>query len=125
MEELEYFRRGTLLVTSSRIEINGQTFAVRNVGSVMVAPAPKPILSSIFSSLALLIGITAASERLDGGSLFFIVIGLLLGAYAYYQSQLRRLVLVAGGGQIVALNSTDARLMEQTRAAIASAISGR
>lgn len=36
MEETTYLRAGSALVTNSRIEIDGQTFAVRNVGSVKV-----------------------------------------------------------------------------------------
>lgn len=119
MEEKEYLRAGNVLVTSSRIEINGQTFAVRNVGSVKVTKPGTPL----FAALVLLIGLGMAinSESRIAG------VVLLLGSAAWIWQKLttRRLVLVSGGGETVALTSTNGGFIETTRAAIAEAISGR
>lgn len=119
MEETEYLRQGTTLVTSSRIEVGGQTFAVRNVGSVKVTRPGRPWGALLVAVVA--IGpLVAESTRAAG----FILLAAA-GAWAWQKMRQRSLVLVSGGGEVVALQSTDAAAVESLRTAIAQAISAR
>ncbi|MBA4341172.1 MAG: hypothetical protein C0423_03345 [Methylibium sp.] len=120
MEEIEYLRDGNTLVTSTRIEINGQTYAVRNVGSVKVETNGKPW----FAVLLALVGAMMAA----GGDPT-LVPGLLLlagsGAWIWQKVRMRTLIIVSGGGETTALKSTNSGQVEAVRAAIAKAISAR
>ncbi len=118
MEETEYLRGGKVLVTSNRIELDGQTFAVRNVGSVKVTKPGTPWIAALIFVGSLVAG-------LQPGTHGALVISLLSGFYIYSQVALRRLVLVSGGGETVALKSTNGAHIESIRAAIAQAISAR
>lgn len=117
MDEITYLHTGSALVTSSRIELDGQTFAVRNVGSVKVVDAGRPWAGV----LVLLIGAMAMTSNP-----FFGVPMLVMGAYMIWQKfALKTLVLTTGGGETVALKSTDSSWVEALRAAIAQALSAR
>lgn len=119
MEEKEYLRNGTTLVTSSRIEIGGQTFAVRNVGSVKVTTPGRPWGAILIA----VIGLAMMPGR-DTRTVGFIVLAVAAG-WAWYKMRERSLVLVSGGGETVALKSSDGKAVETLREAIAQAISGR
>lgn len=117
MEEITYLQAGTSLVTSSRIEIDGQTFAVRNVGSVKIVGGGHPWAGA----LLLVVGAMALTANP-----FFGLPLLALGAYMVWQKlALKTLVLISGGGETVALKSTNAKAIEALRVAIAQAISAR
>lgn len=116
MEETEYLRGGDVLVTSNRIELGGQTFAVRNVGSVKVTKPGIPWLAGLILAVSLVAAINAPA---------MLVISLACAFYIYSQVMLRRLVLVSGGGETIALKSTNGDHIESIRAAIAQAISAR
>ena len=58
MEEQVYLQAKNVLVTSARIEIAGQTFAVRNVSSVKVNSGGRPWLGAVFA----LAGVAAMKE---------------------------------------------------------------
>lgn len=104
-------------MTNSRIEIDGQTFAVRNVGSVKVVGGGRPWAGA----LVLLMGAMVMTA-----DPFFGVPMLALGAYMIWQKfALKTLVLISGGGETVALKSTSTKSVEALRAAIAQAISAR
>ena len=118
MDEQEFFKGSGVLVTSARIEIGGQTFATRNVGSVKVT-APG------LSKLALVIAIIGAAAC-AGGSYVFGVSALAVGGiWAFTTMRKRKLLLVAGGGEILALETSDSALVERIRTSIAAAISVR
>lgn len=120
MEEVEYIRSGKMLVTSTRIEIDGQTFAVRNVGSVKVVKPNAPLISGIISGVLVIAGLT------NFGSMWFaLLLGAGLAAYAFQQTRTRSLVLVSGGGEVIALRTTNGAAVEALRAAIAKSIAGR
>lgn len=118
MDEIEYFRGNGTLVTSTRIEINGQTFAVRNVGSVKVTAPGEPLLAAL-----ILIGCFIAA--LFTGQWGYWVACVLAAGWIWETKRTRRLVLVAGGSEVMALSSRDAKGIESLRAAIAQAISTR
>jgi len=118
MEETEYLRQGNVLVTSTRIEIDGQTFAVRNVGSVKVT---KPGLPWI----AVLIAVSCVVAAVSGAPGGVWVVALAAVAWAYQQLRQRRLVLITGGGEVMALKSTNGAQVEALRSAVAQAIAVR
>lgn len=118
MEEVTYLQAPGTLVTSSRIEIQGQTFAVRNVGSVKVVPKPRKWIGGAF---VLLVGVSALAGNAGVGAALIAV-----GAWLLYAGAPRySLVLVAGGGETTAVSSRDAGQVEAMRAAVAQAISAR
>lgn len=118
MEEKVFFQNGKVLVSSSRVEINGQTFATRNIGSVKVTAPGVSILAIALVIVGLLIAINSSAM---GG-----LISMAIGAFWVHDTWSRReLKLVAGGGEVLALKSKNAKLVEQVRAAIADAISIR
>lgn len=118
MEETIYLQEANCLVTSNRVEINGQTFAVRNIGSVKVTSRSRPWLGL----LTVLVGIAS----MPAGNYFFSVPVLAIGAYLTWKTVAERnLVLISGGGEQLAMRSTDGGLIERLRAAIAQAISVR
>lgn len=125
VEEVEYLRVGSTVVTSTRIEIGGQTFAVRNVGSVKVTQARLPWIAILFGILFALSGIAPLLAGSIGMGLFLLGVGGVLLYSAWKKMATRRLVLVSGGGEVNALESTNAQAVETVRAAIASAISAR
>lgn len=118
MEEQVFLQEPGVLVTSTRIDIHGQTFAVRNVGSVKVQDEGRPWLAFLF----LLIGIGAMSGQSYIFGACCLVIG---GAWLWKSLRTRKLVFIAGGGETVALKSTDPAQVERLRAAVAQAISVR
>lgn len=120
MEEVEFLRGGTILVTSTRIEIAGQTFAVRNVGSVKVTQPKTPLITTLFACGFVIFGAVSPAERFIA-----LITGAGLLLYAIQQVRTRRLVLISDGGQSTALTSTDKATVEKIRAAIAQAISAR
>lgn len=119
MEEKEYLRAGDVLVTSTRIEIAGQTFAVRNVGSVKVTKPGSPWFAVLL--LVASIGMIGNKDVRAGGAIVF----LACAAWIWQKLRTRRLVLVGGGGETVAMTSTNGGFIETARSAIAEAISAR
>ncbi len=122
MEETEFLRDGTTVVTSTQVVIDGQTFAVRNIGSVKVTKPGTPWIAITLLVLmvpGLLVG--AGGKGLETG----LIVAVALGAWIYHKVRTRRLVLVSGGGEVVALTSKDAAAVERLRAAIAKAIAVR
>lgn len=119
MSEQEYLRSGSTVVTSSRIEIDGQTFAVRNIGSVKVTRPKRPLG-------AVLVGLIGLSMLIMSEVWW---VGLLVvgaaAAWGWQQLSVRSLVLVSGGGEVVATTSRNSGAIEALRAAIAQAISSR
>ena len=120
MEETTYLRDKTVLVTSTRIELNGQTYAVRNVGSVKVTQPGTPWLAGFVA----IVGIAMLAGGSDTRWVGVLVLGGA-GVWIYQQVRMRRLVIVSGGGETVALKSTNGAMIEKIRSAVAQAISAR
>jgi hypothetical protein len=118
MEEKTFMHEGAVLVSSTRIELDGQTFATRNVGSVKVV---RPGMS-ILGALVAVLGVVALASGSIGVGMFLAVVG---GVWAYTTWRRCELHLMAGGGEVVALQSSDSTQMERIREAIAQAISVR
>lgn len=117
MDEVKFLEEPGVVVTSTRVDINGQTFATRNVGSVkMTAQGAHPIVG-------VLLVVVGAAAMLGNG---FLGGGLLLlGAWLCWEAFSRRsLVLVTGGGEVTALKGPKAKV-ERVRAAVATAIASR
>lgn len=117
MEETTYLSEGQILVTSTRIDVAGQTFAVRNVGSVKVVGNGRP-WGGLFMAL---VGLAVLKAQVAVG----ICVLAAVAYYIYRQLNERRLVLVSGGGETMALRSYDKAFMERVRSAIAQAIAAR
>jgi len=120
MEEVEYLRSPGALVTSTRIELDGQTFAVRNIGSVKVTKPGTPWIAALILIGSLFIALNAGRDAVGA-----LVISLICAIWIWQQLTMRRLVLVSGGGETVALKSRNGAFIESIRAAIAQAISSR
>lgn len=124
MEEITYLNEPGVLVTSTRVELAGQTFAVRNIGSVRITR--KGV--SVLSILTILVGLTMLPVGQHSGA-GVVIFGLVLvgggSAWLWQRMTERTLVLVTGGGEVAAYKSRDGRAIEAIRAAIANAISTR
>lgn len=118
MDEKVVFQEEGNLVSNSRIVIAGQTFATRNVGSVQVKAPGVSTLGVVLAGLGLILCL----------QLYFLV-GLPLAAvgaiWVWTTSRRRELRVVAGGGEIVALASTNGRAVQRLHDAIAQAIATR
>lgn len=118
MEEKVFMNEKGVLVSSSRVEIGGQTFATRNIGSVKVT---EPGVSKL-AILLMIIGAGALAGKTTEFGWFCLVTGAI---WAYLTAIQRELKLVAGGGEVLALKTSNKSHAEQVRAAIADAISVR
>lgn len=124
MEEVIYLESPGASVTSTRITIGNQTFATRNVGSVAVAEVPKPK----WPILVGLVGAAMAAGALSGGFSATTVMGLAMVAGAaavLFAPPKLRLKLNAGGGEVVALESTNKTAVNTLHQAIVKAIAAR
>jgi len=117
MEEVSFLSEGSMVVTSSRIDLQGQTFATRNVSSVKVVEKPFNLLDA----LLLIVGIFSVLLQ----HWWVAIISLLFGIGSVYQKRTNSsLVLTTSGGEVVALQGRKA-LIERVRVAVAQAISSR
>lgn len=118
MEERVFLNESFARVSSSKIEINGATYATRNVGSVRVESVPRPLwpILVIAFGVILLLGSTWP-------------IGLILlatGALCFYSlGPKAKLHLMAGGGEQMAIESKDIAMVASLHRAVVEAISAR
>lgn len=118
MDEVVYLQQAGALVSANRIEINGHTFAVRNVGSVKVVETARTWRMGVF-----LLAIGLATWTANA---FFSVGVLALAGYVLWIGAPKfSLVLVAGGGEVVAVTSPKSQDVETIRDAVVKAISAR
>lgn len=125
MDETTYLSTPGATVTSSRIVIGNQTFATRNVGSVSVEQVAKPgwpIFVGLIGAAMTISAITGKDFGASGVMGVAILIGC--GAVAFSPPKLR-LKLMAGGGEVVALESTDKAAVNALHQAIVNAIAAR
>jgi hypothetical protein len=123
MEEITYLNAPGATVTSTRIAIGAQTFATRNVGSVAIETAKKP-------SWPLWVGIIGAfmvvgTWRDFGAATIMGVVMLAAAGAVMFKPASLTLKLHAGGGEIIALQSTDKAAIQALHDAIVQAISAR
>lgn len=120
MEEVIYFQEGTTVVSSTRLELNNQTFAVRNIGSVKITQTAR---TWRLGALLLLIG--SASWSASPNHVFSVIV-FAVAAFVLWRGAPRfDLVLVTGGGEVSALSSNKLDGLAPIRDAIAKAISTR
>ncbi|WP_304305872.1 DUF6232 family protein [Pseudacidovorax intermedius] len=117
-EEQQFLNEGGIVVTSARVEIDGRTYATRNIGSVGVRVPGVSWLACV----VVLMGVICLAGGTYGTGILLLAVG---GFWVYSSRQRRRLVLMAGGGEVLALQSRNPPQMEKIRAAIASAIAVR
>lgn len=127
MEETTFLSKPGLFVSSARIDINGQTFAVRNVGSVRVDQLGFPLVRGLLGLLFAFSGLLGACTPSEGRgiALVLLAVGAAMLWSAWQRMQRRKLILVTGGGEVSAYESTDGSVVEELRSAVAQAISVR
>lgn len=119
MEEKVFFNAGGASVTSSKIVINGNTYATRNVGSVRVEVKPaKRIVGIVVAAIGLFFLFGTAP-------VFGLMMAIFGGGLALAGNAKAKLMLMAGGGESVALESTNVKFTNDLHAAIVEAISVR
>lgn len=118
MDEVTFFNDKGTLVTSTRVEVAGQTFAVRNISSVKLV-AGRVHLGHL---LGFMIGGACLLAQNWGWAA---VVIFATGAWAYGNVRERALVLVTNAGEVKALVRRDPPFMEQVREAVGKAISQR
>ena len=117
MEETVFFNASCASVTSSKIMIGNSTYATRNVGSVRVEKISRPLWPLIFLIIGLLICITSPAVG---------IVIAAVGALAFWKvGPKMKLLLLAGGGETVALESPNLKFVEELHSAIVNAISAR
>jgi hypothetical protein len=119
MEEENFLNNAAATVTSSRIVISGKTFATRNVGSVSVTVVPP---NKALPIILIIIGVLCAFGTAWIAALVFAGIG---GLWLYSVSATYKLFMMAGGGEVMALESKDAGLVKSIHDAVAQAIAVR
>jgi hypothetical protein len=118
MEEQTFMDGGGTTVTSSRIVINGKTFATRNVGSVAMS---KQNPSRGLPFIVGLIGLACLAGPWQLGLTMLVVAGVIF----WVQRPRYSLMMMAGGGEVLALQSTNGALVQQVHDAVAQAIAVR
>jgi hypothetical protein len=119
MEEQSFLQDQGAVITSARIVINGKTFATRNVGSVGMSVA-KPS-----RGLPIVLGIIGAGALLAQA---WVVAAIFIAASAgiwWIQKPTYSLMMMAGGGEVLALQSKNAARVQQVHDAVAQAIAVR
>ncbi len=124
MEETTFLNEAGVLVTSTRIEVGGQTFATRNVGSVKVEKRGRPVLAGVVAFVGLSVSIPAKFSPAEPMGLFGWGLMLLAAYMLWERFSKASLVLVSGGGETTALRASNATI-ERVRVAVANAIAAR
>ncbi len=115
MQELSYLQEPGFSVTSSRVDIAGQTFATCNIGSVQVVE-PR---SSMVGAGVSVVGMLAV---FGGAAVFGLCLAIIGGVWALATLNLRKLSLVADSGAELTFVSSDAAMVERVRSAISKAV---
>jgi hypothetical protein len=126
MEEHEFLSESGVLVTSSKVVLGSKTFATRNIGSVDVKEKiPKRTLPIVIILIGLII-LGPGVEANAGGVVVFGLIIICIGVLTWVMQKAKyELILLAGGGEVLALESTDKSYIYKIHGAISEAISVR
>ena len=119
MDERVFFQSDRASITSTKIVIGGNTYATRNVGSVRVEL--KPASRGVGVSMAV-IGLFFLLSTAPIFGLILLAAGVIIAMVARSRA---KLLLMAGGGESVAIESTDVKFVSDLHAAIVEAISVR
>jgi hypothetical protein len=122
MDETTFLSQPGIIVTSTRIDINGQTFAVRNIGSVRVDHKGFSLIQALLGALFLVSGFVVG---VNTGGIFMFGIAAVFFALLWQRMNRRKLILVTGGGEVSAYESTNKKTIDDLRTAVAQAISVR
>ena len=117
MDERVFFEGAGSCVTSSKIVIDGNTYATRNVGSVRMVEVDKPFWPWIVFAFGMFM---CMGSMVIGLCIVALGVGLI-----YAMKEGVKLLLMAGGGESVAIESTNVAHVKQLHAAIVEAISAR
>lgn len=120
MEEVIYFQDGSTVVSSTRVELNNQTFATRNIGSVKVTKTART-----WRLGALLLAVGAASWPASPDHIFSVLLFAVATFVLWRGAPRFSLVLVTGGGEVSALSANKLDSLAPIRDAVAKAISIR
>lgn len=117
MQEMSYLQEPGFSVTSTRVDIAGQTFATRNIGSVQVVDPHRSVIG-------FLVGASGLVALFLGAELPGLCLAIVGSFWALITFNMRKLSLVADGGAVLTLESSDAEMVERVRSAIAKAMAG-
>jgi hypothetical protein len=119
-EETIFFNSDAAKVTSARVVIGNQTFAMAGITSVEVAKE-MPKANWAIPTLVLVIGLFAMPSSVATGIIFTLIGGLWL--YSEISKNTKyHLVIRAAGGEVNALSSTNATDIEVIASAITDAM---
>lgn len=118
MEEKVFLNEPYASVSSSKIVIAGATYATRNVGSVRIERVGRPAWPFIVLAAAVF---PLASKAYD----WALIIALVGGVMAYAKGPKARLHLMAGGGELLAIEDANIPMVQTIHQAVVEAISTR
>lgn len=119
-EEKTFLDSEAAKVTSARVVIGNQTFAMSGVTSVEVRKQ-EPKVNGFWPSMILVAGLATIPNSAATGFIFAVIGGLWLLS-EFRNPTLYHLVIRAAGGEVNALTSTDATAVDTIAAAITDAI---
>lgn len=118
MEEQVFMNDGSVSITSSRVVIDGQTFATRNIGSVSVKDRDIGIAPLFLAAVGIACG--------ANGYAIWAFLWIAAATYLIWQRVSEKtLVIVAGGGETVAMKTNDSARAMKVHDAVIQAISVR
>jgi hypothetical protein len=117
MQEMSYLKEPGFSVTSSRVDIAGQTFATHDIGSVQVEDPHRSVFGLLVGALGLVV-------LFFGAEVFGLCLAVVGSLWALITLNMRKLSLVADGGAVLTLESSDVAMVERVRSAIAKAMAG-
>jgi hypothetical protein len=109
----------SLDVAQSDLVIEGNTYATRNVGSVRMVTVPAK------RALGIAMAVIGAFFMFSTAPVFGLMLAVAGAIIAMVARARAKLLLMAGGGESVAIESTETKFVSQLHAAIVEAISAR
>lgn len=119
MEEQTLLEVADRTVTTSRVVVGEQTFAVRNITAVKMTKGR----FSLWHVLGIVLGLALTS--IESSRPYGLSFALLMGYVGWNKGRQRTIYLSTSGGEIKAWQSNDAAAAQAFNAAIADAISRR
>jgi hypothetical protein len=117
-EEKVFLNEPYASVTSSRIVIAGATYATRNVGSVRLETIGRPSWPFVLIAMAVFPLVKGAYD-------WALIIALVGGVFAYVKGPKAKLHLMAGGGELLAIEDSNFQMVQTIHQAVVEAISTR
>lgn len=117
-EEKVFLNEPYASVSSAKIVIAGATYATRNVGSVRLETVGRPMWPFLVLTLAMIPLFSKAYE-------WALILGMLGGVAAYVKGPKAKLHLMAGGGELLAIEDSNFEMVQTIHKAVVEAISTR